>query len=58
MVDAKYSNSQAQSLVNECAGSAPICVNQGPETQSDGTASAPIVSLPSREGAQGPPGRA
>jgi hypothetical protein len=45
---AKYSNSQAQSFVNECGldeSSGINCVASGPQTQGDGSATAtPIVS--------------
>lgn len=57
-----YSNSQAQSLVNECSGGdiiSPNCAINGPQTQADGTASTPInfqISNPGKEGPPGPPG--
>jgi hypothetical protein len=57
---AKYSNSQAQSFVNECGldeSSGINCVASGPQTQADGSATAtPIVSNSGGEGEQGPPG--
>lgn len=57
---AKYSNSQAQSLVNECGqdeSSGINCVANGPQTQADGSAMAtPIVSNAGGQGQQGPPG--
>lgn len=57
---AKYSNSQAQSLVNECGqdeSSGINCVANGPQTQADGSANAtPIVSNAGGQGQQGPPG--
>lgn len=54
---AKYSNSQAQSLVNECWGDdlgSANCANNGPQIQPEGAASSPIVSISG--GGQGPPG--
>src|SRR5919106_6144117 len=57
-VNAKYSNSQAQSYVNECGldeSSGINCVASGPQTHADGSATAtPIVS--NAGGGQGPPG--
>jgi hypothetical protein len=66
---AKYSNSQAQSLVNDCqvggSGGSPICANNGPLIQADGTANIPINSQISNlegedesgpAGPEGPPG--
>jgi hypothetical protein len=50
-----YSNSQAQSFVNECGLSgttSPICVNNGPQTLADGTA--PISIQNSNPGQPGP----
>ena len=50
-----YSNSQAQSFVNECQDGSP-CQNTGPQTQADGT---PIALTPLQifsGGEQGPPG--
>ena len=42
-----YSNSQAQSLSNDCdvidSSSVSNCQNSGPQTQADGTASSPIT---------------
>src|SRR5918995_2567452 len=58
-VFAKYSNNQAQSLVNECGvgdSSGPNCANNGPMTQGDGTASSPIVSQSGGQGPAGPQG--
>jgi hypothetical protein len=58
--NAKYSNSQAQSIVNECGldeSSGINCVANGPQTQADGSATAaPIVSNAGGQGEQGPPG--
>ena len=57
-----YSNSQAQSLSNECdvidSTGVSNCQNSGPQTQADGTASSPITSQVSNFGqqeTQGPP---
>src|SRR5919106_5538135 len=61
-VYAKYSNSQAQSLVNDCGivGSSGInCANNGPQTLGDGAATAltPLqISNPVKEGPPGPQG--
>lgn len=58
-VFAKYSNNQAQSLVNECGvgdSSGPNCANNGPLTQGDGIASSPIVSQSGGQGPAGPQG--
>src|SRR5919106_1662194 len=61
-VYAKYSNSQAQSLVNDCGivGSSGInCDNNGPQTLGDGAATAltPLqISNPVKEGPPGPQG--
>jgi hypothetical protein len=58
--NAKYSNSQAQSFVNECGldeSSGINCVASGPQTQADGSATAtPIVSNAGGQGQHGPPG--
>ena len=58
--NAKYSNSQAQSFVNECGldeSSGINCIASGPQTQADGSATAtPIVSNTGGQGQQGPPG--
>lgn len=58
--NAKYSNSQSQSFVNECGldeSSGINCVASGPQTQADGSATAtPIVSNAGGQGEQGPPG--
>jgi hypothetical protein len=54
-----YSNSQAQSFANECGqdvSTGPICINNGPQSQADGTASTPFVSVSGGQGEQGPPG--
>lgn len=54
-VYAKYSNDQAQSIVNECDSS--NCGNISPQNQADGTAFAPIVAISGGgQGEQGPPG--
>jgi hypothetical protein len=52
---AKYSNSQAQSLINDCgegdSGASPNCAIVSPQMQADGTA--PItfqISNPAKEG--------
>lgn len=55
---AKYSNSQTQSLVNECGigdADSTTCANNGPLIQGDGTASSPVVTQ-SAGGEPGPPG--
>jgi hypothetical protein len=58
--NAKYSNSQVQSFVNECGhdeSSGINCVASGLQTQADGSATAtPIVSNVVGQGQQGPPG--
>lgn len=58
--NAKYSNSQAQSFVNECGvneSSGINCIASGPQTQADGSATAtPIVSNAGGQSEQGPPG--
>lgn len=58
--NAKYSNSQAQSFVNECGldeSSGINCIASGPQTQTHGSATAtPIVSNAGGQGQQGPPG--
>ena len=54
-----YSNSQAQSLVNECGVGDSADANCGivsPQIQADGTAISPILSLSGGQGEQGPPG--
>lgn len=59
MADAKYSNSQAQSLVNEYGVGDSADANCGiisPQTQADGRAMSPIFSFPGGQGEQGPPG--
>lgn len=58
-VYARYStNSQTQSFANECDTS--NCANSGPQTQADGTAIAPVISLfgggQGEQGLPGPPG--
>lgn len=59
-VYAKYSDSQAQSLVNECGEGEPSginCANNGPLMQGEGLASSPVVTQSgSGQGQQGPPG--
>jgi hypothetical protein len=60
-VYAKYSNNQAQSLVNDCdvfsSGGAPNCQNNAPQTTADGTAPISIQkSNPGQPGPQGPAG--
>jgi hypothetical protein len=52
-VYAKYSDNQAQSLVNECTFN---CVNSGPQNQADGAALAPIVSVTGGQNEEGPGG--
>ena len=47
-----YSNSQAQSLNNDCEHG--NCGNIGPQSQADGNAFAPIISLTGGQGEQGP----
>lgn len=49
-----YSNSQAQSLNNDCEHG--NCGNNGPQSQADANAFAPIISISGGEGEQGPPG--
>jgi len=49
-----YSNSQAQSLNNDCEHG--NCGNNGPQSQADGNAFAPIISIFGGQGEQGPPG--
>lgn len=56
VVYAYSTNSQAQSLNNECKHG--VCANNGPQTQADGT---PIIAMPvitqsGGQGEQGPPG--
>jgi hypothetical protein len=52
-----YSNSQAQSLHNECEHG--VCANNGPQTQADGTPIAmPVITQSGGQGEQGPPGPA
>ncbi len=54
---AKYSNSQAQSFVNEClsgdSGESPFCLNGGPQIQADGSVSSPMNTQVSNGGGQG-----
>ena len=54
-VYARYSNDQAQSLVNDCEHG--NCGNNGPQSQADGNAFAPVISLSGGQGEQGPPGQ-
>lgn len=62
---AKYSDSQTQSLVNDCgvgdSDGSPICTITSPQTLADGTVSAPLVSISGGgqgqgQGPQGPKG--
>jgi hypothetical protein len=56
---AKYSNNQAQSLVNECGineSSGVNCATNGPQIQGDGCATTPLISQSS--GQRGPVGPA
>jgi hypothetical protein len=56
-VYAKYSNNQAQSLINECGigeSSGVNCAINGPQIQADGSATTPVISQTS--GQRGPAG--